>query len=200
MATETEAKFYIEHRDTLQKRIESVGATLSEPRVLETNLRFDTPDHDLHQVGYVLRLRQDTRARMTFKDGEQTQGGAFNRRELEFTVSDFDTAKELLQALGYEVSFTYEKYRTTYKLDGAEIMLDEMPYGNFVEIEGPEKMIRALADKLQLKWDAAIQDSYSMLFDKLRAHQGWHMRDLSFENFKQLPVTPELLGVTPADK
>ncbi len=199
MATETEAKFYIEHPDALQKRIESLGATVSEPRVLETNLRFDTPDRDLRHLGYVLRLRQDKRARMTFKDGEQAQGGAFNRRELEFTVSDFDTAKELLQALGYEVSFTYEKYRTTYKLDGAEIMLDEMPYGNFVEIEGPEDAIRAAAEKLQLKWDTAIQDSYSLLFEKLRAHQGWHMSNLSFANFKQLPVTPELLGVTPAD-
>ncbi len=199
MATETEVKFYIEHPDALQKRIESIGATLSEPRVLETNLRFDTPDRDLRQLGYVLRLRQDKRARMTFKDGEQAQGGAFNRRELEFTVSDFDAAKELLQALGYEVSFTYEKYRTTYKLDGAEIMLDEMPYGNFVEIEGPEDAIRAAAEKLQLKWDTAIQDSYSLLFEKLRAHQGWHMSNLSFANFKQLPVTPELLGVTPAD-
>ncbi len=199
MATETEAKFYIEHPDALQKRIESLGATVSEPRVLETNLRFDTPDRDLRQLGYVLRLRQDTRAHMTFKDGDQTQGGAFNRRELEFTVSDFDTAKELLQALGYEVSFTYEKYRTTYKLDGAEIMLDELPYGHFVEIEGPEDAIRAAAEKLKLKWDTAVQDSYALLFDKLRAHQGWQMRDLSFANFKQLPVTPELLGVTPAD-
>ncbi len=199
MATETEAKFYIQHPDALRQRIESLGATLAEPRVLETNLRFDTPDHDLHQLGYVLRLRQDTRARMTFKDAEQTQGGAFNRRELEFTVSDFDTAKELLHALGYEVSFTYEKYRTTYKLDGAEIMLDEMPYGDFVEIEGPEDAIRSVAEKLRLNWASAIQDSYSLLFEKLRAHQGWRMRDLSFANFKQLPVTPELLGVTPAD-
>jgi len=31
----------------------------------------------------------------------------------------------------------YEKYRTTFTIGSLEVVLDELPYGNFVEIEGP---------------------------------------------------------------
>ena len=35
------------------------------PRVHEINLRFDTPDLSLIRMGKLLRLRKDTRARVT---------------------------------------------------------------------------------------------------------------------------------------
>ena len=58
-------------------------------------------------------------------------------RKSKFEVSSFDNAKALLEALGYRVSVMYEKYRTTYDWGGCEVTLDEMPYGDFAEIEGP---------------------------------------------------------------
>jgi len=42
----------------------------------------------------------------------------------------------VFEALGYAVYMMYEKYRTTFRLDNLEVVLDELPYGNFVEIEG----------------------------------------------------------------
>ncbi len=35
-------------------------------------------------------------------------------------------------------------------MNGAEIVLDEMPYGNFVEIEGEAERIKQLVAKLEL--------------------------------------------------
>ncbi len=199
MAQETEAKFYVRHLATLQQRIEALGANQVHLRVLELNLRFDTPTRDLHRLGRVLRLRQDERARMTYKDSESPQPGTLSRREIEFTVSDFGTARELLLALGYQVAFTYEKYRSTYKLNGLEIVLDELPYGHFVEIEG-EGPIQATAEKLGLKWGALIRESYSRLFEQLKEKRHLNFRDLTFENFVGVEVTPEELGVKVADE
>lgn len=199
MAQEIEAKFYVMRPDELRRRLEALEAKLTEPRILEVNIRFDTPQQEFQQSGRVLRLRQDSRVRLTYKDSDKIQSGAMSRREIEFTVSDFDSAKEFLEALGYQVALTYEKYRTTYQMPGVEIMLDEMPYGNFVEIEGDEAQLRPTADKLRLKWEAAIQDSYSGLFAKLRARRHAQVRDLTFENFKAVEVSADDLGVQPAD-
>lgn len=199
MAQETEAKFYVLHLDAVQQRVESLGAAIVAERVHELNLRFDTPARDMRRRGRVLRLRQDTRARLTYKDSERMQRGTLSRREVEITVSDLDTTRELLEALGYELVFIYEKYRTTYQLDGAEIVLDELPYGHFVEIEADEDKLQPTAEKLGLRWDTVIRDSYSGLFDRLPEALTFSSRDLTFENFHGKTVSAEDLGLIPAD-
>ncbi len=198
MAQETEAKFYVGRLAALQQKVEGLGASRVDLRVHELNLRFDTPARDLHRLGRVLRLRQDKRARMTYKDAESPHPGTLSRREVEFAVSDFDAARELLLALGYQIAFTYEKYRSTYKLGALEIMLDELPYGHFVEIEG-EGPIQSTAEKLGLKWSALIRDSYSRLFEHLKERRHLEFRDLTFENFSGIQVTAQELGVEVAD-
>jgi adenylate cyclase class 2 len=122
------------------------------------------------------------------------------RQELEFTVSDFDTAKALFEALGYQVYTMYEKYRTTYQLWDVEVDLDEMPTGDFLEIEGHNgESIQRAAQQLGLNWETRILDSYTMLFEHVRGQLGLSFRDLSFENFKGLEISPEILGVMIAD-
>lgn len=199
MAQETEAKFYVRAPEELRQRVEALKARLIDAHVYELNLRFDTRAGDLRETGRVLRLRKDKRARLTYKDSERTPPGSLGRREVEVTVSDFDATRELLQALGYEVAFIYEKYRSTYELGDLEIVLDELPYGHFIEIEGEEDEIRPTADKLGLKWDALIRDSYHLLFERLRTARRWSFRDLTFGDLKNVRVTAADLGVTPGD-
>lgn len=198
---ELEVKFYLSRRKELEERLIAQGGQLKEPRVHEINLRFDTPDLSLSNSGRLLRLRLDSRARVTYKGMGSIEGGARLRQELEFTVSNFDTARALLEALGYEVYMMYEKYRTSYKLGSLEVVVDEMPYGDFAEIEGPDgQSIQTAAQQLDINWDARIMDSYTVLFEVARAKFGFDFRDLSFENFKGLTVTPEVLGVLVADQ
>jgi adenylate cyclase class 2 len=127
------------------------------------------------------------------------QAGALSRREVEVTVSDFDTTKELLEALGYEVAFVYEKLRTTFKFDGLEIVLDELPYGHFVEIEGEGHALKATADRLGLNWEHVIRDSYSKLFEHLCSSRKLEQRDLTFDGLRGFQVSAQDLGVEPAD-
>jgi len=197
---EIEVKFYISRLKELEEKLIEQGGQLKEARVYEINLRFDTPDLSLLKSGRLLRLRLDSRARLTYKGIGRIDGGARLRQELEFTVSDFGTAQAVFEALGYEVYMMYEKYRATYILRDLEVVLDEMPYGDFLEIEGPDgESIQVAAQQLDLNWDARILDSYTVLFENVRGQLGFDFRDLSFENFKGLTVTPENLGVIFAD-
>jgi adenylate cyclase class 2 len=198
--TELEVKFYLSGREAMQAKLDQLGQVVA-PRVHEVNLRFDTPDFSLTSSGRLLRLRRDSRARVTYKGTGSVEGGARLRQELEFTVSDFETARKLFEALGYQVYTMYEKFRTTYKLGNVEVVLDELPTGNFLEIEGPDsRSIREAASMLGLYWNARILESYTVLFEHLRNSLGFTFRDLSFANFKGMTVTPKMMGIMIGDQ
>ena len=195
---EQEAKFYIADLAGLEAKLRGLRAELTHPRVFESNLRFDLPDGSLTAKRQVLRLRQDERARMTFKGPADAQREVSSRPEIEFEVSSFVNARALLEALGYRVSVMYEKYRTTYELEGCEVTLDELPYGDFAEIEGPGvSAIQAAAERLGLKWAARSQESYLMLFNRLR-QSGLAAKNLSFAEVKR-KYEAEEFGLKAAD-
>lgn len=198
---ELEVKFYVTDLAGLENRLRAKGANLTAKHVYELNLRFDTPDEKLSREHRVLRLRQETNALMTYKGPSQTREDVTARQEIEFTVSDFQAARRLLEALGYQVSVSYEKYRTTYELEGVKVTLDELPYGNFCEVEGPDgDSIHSVAGQLELDWSARIMDSYLMLFSCLKSKKGLEMSDLTFKNFEGTAYTAEDLGVRVADQ
>jgi len=197
---EIEAKFYVRDLKKIGTCLQDLEARLIQPRVLEMNIRFDLPDGGLRSEGRVLRLRQDTETRLTYKGAGKNEQGVVNRTEIEFTVEDFNKAKNFLEALGYQKLLQYNKYRTTYELEHCHIMLDELPYGNFVEIEGENiAAIHSMANKLELDMQAAVSASYSALFEKVRRTLGLTFTDLTFANFKKIKVYPEHLQVQPAD-
>ena len=80
-------------------------------------------------------------------------------------------------------------------------MLDELPYGNFVEIEGEGvESIRAVADRLKLRWDRAVPTSYHVLFDRLCAkHPELDPKELSFAALKGLHISVEELSIGAGD-
>jgi len=197
---ELEVKFYLSDLPRLKASLEALGALLEQPRTHEINLRFDTPERILLNSGRLLRLRQDSAVRVTFKGPGSIVGGARLRQELEFTAGDFASAQAVFEALGFEVMMMYEKQRATYRLGTVLVTLDEMPYGSFAEIEGPDgESIQGAAHQLGLNWEQRVLDSYTMLFEQARAVLGFTFRDLSFANFSGSAVPPEILGVKPAD-
>jgi len=198
---ELEIKFHISDLPGLERRLQALGATCSQVRLHEVNLRFDTPDGSLASGSRVLRLRQDNAARLTYKGPTTYEQGVRVRTEIEFVVDDFDAARLFLEALGYQVVMTYEKYRTTYEMGGTHITLDEMPYGNFMEIEGPDSdHILAVNAQLGLDWERRVPDSYTVIFDHLRQTMGWSFQDLSFKDFEGLEFSLEGIGIHPADR
>lgn len=197
---ELEAKFYLRNLPVFPARLEAAGAVIVRPRILETNLRFDTPEEDLNRQHQLLRLRMAHTATLTYKSSAEVVGGASQRQEIETEVADFQAARALIEALGFRVSRVYEKYRTEYDMNGLLITLDELPFGDFIEIEGSQVAeIRDGANILGLDWSANITDNYLLLLDRVTAFRELNFRDLTFENFSGLSIRPEDLGIRAAD-
>ena len=188
---EREVKFLVDGFEPIETILKDLGANITQPRTYEINYRFDTEDRSLEKEKKILRLRQDTKSRLTFKGSGEIRNGIHARHEVEVTVSDLEDTKHILETLGYHDSMVYEKYRTTYQLVDTEIMLDEMPFGFFVEFEGHNPgEIQNLAENCGLDWDARILISYGELFDNLKTNLDLIFRDLTFENFKGIQIAP----------
>jgi len=198
---ETEAKFYVKNLRKIELRLQELKAQLIQPRIHETNLRFDNANNDLRNAYRVLRLRQDEKAHLTFKGpSTEKEGGILSRQEIEFVVEDFEIAKQFLKALGFKAIVFYEKFRTTYELSEVHIMLDELPYGEFVEIEGDSvEAIRNTINLLGLNWDAAVKAGYHALFEKVAEKYNLEPSQLSFSALENTMATADDLGVQSAN-
>lgn len=193
---ETEVKIHAPDLRAVTDALARIGAVRVKERVYERNVRYEDADETLTPAGIVVRLRQDTRVRLTVKAppdaGTDLAGNVRTRFEAEVTVDDFDTMDVILQRLGYHPYVVYEKYRTTYTYGDVEIVLDEMPFGNFIEVEGPPDAIERALNALGLHDAPRILSSYMVLFDQLKAALGLHMHDLTFANFEGIDVPPRV--------
>jgi adenylate cyclase class 2 len=192
---ETEVKLLVPDLALVQQQLDSLGAVLSAPRVLERNARLDSIDRRLAAHRQVLRLRADSQFRLTFKsEADSIVDGIIRREEYEIAVSDYDTARIILERLGYTPYMIYEKFRTSYQWIGTEIVLDELPYGNFVEIEGDHNAIESVITSLDLGAARRIPTSYTGLFEHVRRALNLTFTDLTFANFAGVHVPPDVLA------
>lgn len=200
MDQEIEVKFLLKDYSALMQKISDLQLACSQERIHEFNLRYDLPDGSLVAKKQVLRLRKDTQARLTFKGPGIMEQDVLTRKEIEVEVSDFDATNRLLEALGYQVIMMYEKFRANYLMDKLVLSVDETPLGLFIELEGESPaQVRRAADALGVDWDARINLSYSALLNIFNQSTGHAFRDLSFENFAELDVTPSDLRLSFAD-
>jgi len=194
---EQEVKFLVDDLGMVENRLKDLNAKLIQPRMLERNLRFDTPDRRLSSSFQVLRLRQDSRCRLTFKGASDPWQEVSAREEIEVEVSDLEAARGILEALGFILIVVYEKYRTAYLLGDVEVSLDEMPFGNFIEVEGPDAgNIQKVSENLEMNWKKRSKFSYLMIFNGLKSRLNLTMRDLTFEAFAGMEIrASDLEGV-----
>jgi adenylate cyclase class 2 len=196
MSVEIEAKLYLPNLEAIRARLIQLQAETVAERILEHNQLFASPYQDFRQQRIVLRLRQDTVAKITYKAPSIIEvDGANSRLELETTIGDMETLDAILQALGYTHSLYYEKYRTVYRLPVVPdtlIMLDELPFGDFLEAEGsPEGIERALQN-LGIAKAHRIRANYAGIFEVIcQAHQ-LDITDISFEAFVGVKIDPTI--------
>lgn len=193
---ETEVKIYHPNLAELAEKLDQLGAELVHERTYEHNIRYDVEGGTYTAQGIVVRLREDGHARLTYKSPGSVDKGIITREELEVEVSDFETMDTILGKLGLLSAMVYEKYRTTYHLDNTEIVLDELPYGNFFEVEGSAEAIEAVLGKLGLENAERRGDSYAKIFEHVKHHLDLEFRDLTFENFADITV-PESAFIPP---
>lgn len=93
----------------------------------------------------VLRLRLvEGKTILTFKRRIETEATVKKQIEHETGILDAQAMREIIENLGLRLVLIYEKRRRTWKFNQAEIVLDELPFGFFMEIEGEEAAIERI--------------------------------------------------------
>jgi len=185
---ETEIKFYLIDLPSMRQRIINLGAQ-SRGRFFESNVRFEDSYRTLSQKKSLLRLRRDQKVRLTYKSTPPEESSQFKiMAELEVEVSDFDTMHRILEVLGFHHEQVYEKWRETLVFDNTHFCLDSMPYGDFLEIEGPKQDIKNFAAQLGLQWNQRILLNYLHIFEILQNKLKLNFSDITFDNFKHVKV------------
>ncbi len=163
---ESEIKLRVPDPDGMHARLEASGFQISQPRMFEANVVYDTPAGDLRTRGELLRLRRAGDAVVLTYKGKSQNGRHKVREELEITVSDFTTCETILNRLALRPTFRYEKYRTEYrrKQNQGVVVLDETPIGCYLEIEGPPGWIDDVASELGFTEADYITASYGRLY------------------------------------
>lgn len=198
---ETEVKFHLPFPETIRSRIQEADAQFA-GRSFEKNIRFEDDACSLMKKKALLRLRKtESRIELTYKGEPPEKNMDFKvHRELEVTVSDFDTTASILKELGFHEEQIYEKYRETWNLDETVVCMDNMPFGDFLEIEGSPENIRKTAASLGLDWEKRILENYLSIFQTLKNERRLSFNNVTFENFKKVDLDfSELLHLFEAD-
>ncbi|HEX7313035.1 MAG TPA: class IV adenylate cyclase [Pyrinomonadaceae bacterium] len=142
MPIEIEKKYRLksEQVEPLRRKLKEVGAEGRGSAEFEENIIYTGPGLD--PARRVLRLRRKgERAVFTFKERDLSGSAIKRQREEETEVSDAGALASILEALGYRPVLVYEKRRETWRVAETEVVIDELPFGLFVEIEGDEARI-----------------------------------------------------------
>lgn len=178
---ETELKFLLDSPVEMKRRLSSIGFS-SSGKHYEKNIVFDTPDSSLQDSRRLLRLRQDSQNRLTFKEPDPDADIRFKQKiESETTVGDFDTTRHILEKLGYTKQRVYEKYREHFSRGDSGAELDRLPHiGWVLELEAPAEAMEELVGELGLEIGDGLALNYFELFRRFCAERGLEPTDMLF--------------------
>ncbi|MCR5813659.1 MAG: class IV adenylate cyclase [Desulfovibrio sp.] len=175
MAFEVERKYLNVDFAELRAHLEQKAA-LALGRHFERNVLYETDPPSLFAQKKLLRLRscfqagQAARFFLTFKAPAPAQAevcGCKVRLEEEVQVSSGQTMDAILRGQGFIAWACYEKVREAWQAGELSVVLDVLPFGRFVELEGEASAIEAWARDLGLSQCEQSTQSYHAL------HQDW---------------------------
>lgn len=170
-------------------RLRDAGFELvpARPRHFEDNWLLDSSDQRLFKQGAALRIRSaEGKGWVTYKGTvrESAESPLKVREEIETETGEPERMTELFERLGFQRTFRYQKYRTTYELaledHKLEVAFDETPMGNFIEIEGDENRVLSVLELSGFSIDDVIRESYPELQASRCKARGIPLEDLVF--------------------
>lgn len=103
------------------------------------------------------------------------------RLESEMDIREPQRWPSMLQSLGFRPGFRYEKFRTSFLLQGLHLSLDETPAGTFVELEGSPKAIDRIANALGYAVRDYVRANYYALYAADCRRRGVEPKNMVFD-------------------
>lgn len=166
---EIEKKYRLtaQQRDDVVRRLREVGAEFLGDEFEENVI------YGLEREHSVLRLRRvGERALLTYKERLPESAAIKQYIEEETAVGDADAMDAILKTLGFTPALVYEKRRQTWVYAGAEIVVDELSFGLFMEIEGESAQIDVVEQALGIEGLPAEDATYPQLTSELGQRVG----------------------------
>lgn len=187
---EREIKLRFGSAEEAREAVIAAGCTPLHGRRLQGDALLDADDERLRRRRCVLRVRvENGKSRVTFKGPVQPSAMKL-REEQETLVGDGEVLLKIFEELGLHVWFQYEKYREEFAHEDVIVAVDETPVGVFVEIEGSEAGIHAMAAALGRSPGDYILDSYRSLFLRHRDALGLSSAEMVFEEASVMRCAP----------
>ena len=163
MPIEIEKKYRLtkQQRRALERRMRGMSLV---PAELEHEENTIYRGGLLDQPGCALRLRRvNGTAKLTFKQRRPSKSAIKYQQEEEVAVADAEAMAAILSALNFRPGLIYEKRRTRWKVGKAKVVIDELPFGLFMEIEAPVKEIKRVERLLGAENIPAVMETYPSL-------------------------------------
>jgi adenylate cyclase class 2 len=166
MPIEIEKKYRLTaaERRAIEKRLREIG---SQPKPLEHEENTIYRGGNLGFGVRALRLRRvKGEAILTFKERIPTKSPIKHQMENETRVHNADATDAILRGIGFVPALVYEKRRTRWDVGNAMVVIDELPYGLFMEIEASEKDIKRVEKMIAAQNLPAVTETYPAMTAK----------------------------------
>jgi predicted adenylyl cyclase CyaB len=177
---EREIKLRFDNEERARAAVIAAGAMPLRARRLQDDRLLDTPDNRLQQQRSVLRVRSESGSSLLTFKGPLQPSLMKLREEIETPVADGALLLRILDSLGFQVWFRYQKYREEFRFEGVTVAVDGTPVGTYVEIEGEERGIAAMTKALGRGPSDYLLDSYRSLFVQYCQEHGLTRRHMLF--------------------
>jgi adenylate cyclase class 2 len=182
---EVEVKVRLLDRSSFAAKLPLQGFRLLTPDTMERNILFDTPEGNLRDRREILRIRKYGEIwKLTHKADAGKPGTSTHkvRIETELEISDGQALTEILERLGYQQVFVYEKRREEWTDGVGHLVLDVTPIGDFAELEGDHVWIDATAKKLGILPSEYSIASYTRLFSDWKSATKHPANNMTFDD------------------
>ncbi len=163
MSIEIEKKYRLKaaERERVLERLQEVSAEFCGEEFEENTLYAGS---NINITNCVLRLRRvEGKALLTYKERFPSSSAIKHQREEETRIENAEGMAAILDVLGYKPALVYEKRRATWRVAGAEVVIDELPFGFYMEIEGEEQSITEAEKLLEVEEVEAEMATYPHL-------------------------------------
>jgi adenylate cyclase class 2 len=182
MPVETEKKYRLQAGDpeAIERRLSAAAGAEFKGEDHEENTIYTGAV--LAEKNAVLRVRTvGDRTLLTYKFRLESGGDVKRQHEEETAVEDRAAIKAIIAELGMRPVLIYEKRRRSWQFRSVEIVLDELPFGLFMEIEGTVTAIR----EAELLLDLEALETEHKTYPMLTAELGERVGDVTEARFKE---------------
>lgn len=166
--TEKQVKYKINNFDYISKRLIEIEAIFI-GGFMEKTIRYDNDDLKCSNNGVFIRTKSGMKNVLTLKEiPTDSSNTSFERITTEVEVDNINKIGYILEKIGLTKKFIMEKYRLFFKYDNVDILIDELPFGIYLEIKGEDNEINRVTKMLNIDEADLIKMTYWDIYDKIK--------------------------------